>query len=330
MKTFIDPQEEFIIKIPKDWYFTVEQHNGGVNMQPFGFEPYEKRNSAFQISYKTINNKNKLSIEEQPKGKNDLLFIETEVDRMKSWITYIEGGKVLLITYVFDAAISVTQRNKELDIASESVKTLLILDNKTKQVILPKLRWERFLLSYAASIDLANRAYENGSNIELVVLLANKIDSVLRQSLILFNQLENNTEEIEVKLIFQKEKDRPIMEKKIYQKALTQKIIDQETYDHLVELYNIRNKVIHRYIISDLRSNDIIQLVLSYSKVHDKLGEYLVSLEQKQFKKQIGLYKGENPPDKEISDDMFSSLISNIRDKHGNRKLNDEITLELQ
>jgi hypothetical protein len=80
---------------------------------------------------------------------------------------------------------------------------------------------------------MLNRAYENNSLIELVVLLANQIDAILRSCLILKKQLDENSEEIDVSLIHQKELDKPIMEKKIYEMALNQNIINQDTYDNL-------------------------------------------------------------------------------------------------
>jgi hypothetical protein len=64
----------------------------------------------------------------------------------------------------------------------------------------------------------------------------------------------------------------------------------------LISLYNTRNKVIHRYVISDLRSNDIAQLVYLYSQINYKLADYLSSLEKRQYKEQIDIYKGDMNP----------------------------------
>lgn len=328
MKIFIDPQETFVIKIPDEWYFTTDHHDGDINKQPYGFEPYEKRNLAFNVSYRPNLPERKFKIEDQPKGKTELNFIELERDSMKMWATNIEGNGVVLITCICDKKIGSRQKSIEFEKASEAVKTLLVFDEQSKQDLIPILRWDRFLLSYAASIDLANRAYENGSFIELVVLLASGIDSVLRQSLILDRQLRNKSEEIDVSLIFQAENDPPIMEKKVYKLALKENLIDQDTHDDLVTLYNLRNKVIHRYIISDLRTDDIIQLVWSYTQMNEKLGNKLIELEQKQFNEQIGIYKGEEAPGSDTSEEMIANLIRKILDKHGNRKVNEGIKIE--
>jgi uncharacterized protein YutE (UPF0331/DUF86 family) len=162
--------------------------------------------------------------------------------------------------------------------------------------------------------------------VELVILLANQIDAVLRQSIILNHQLINRVNDIEVSLIFQKENDHPIMEKTIYQRALDDGVISQNQYNKLTELYIGRNKVVHRYIISDLRTDEIVRFVIEYSEIYDELGDQLIALEQKQYEYQIGIYSGETRPGENFDAEMMKSLIAHIRDKHGNRKINDGIT----
>lgn len=327
MKPFIDPEEKLIINIPDEWYFTAAHHDGNTKKQPYSFEPYEKRNAAFQISYKNSKAHKRLKILPQPKGQKNIEFIETELDGIKSWVTKIKEGGVIIISYVYNDSIDIDQKQSDLQKASESVKSLLVFDEKSKKEILPHVRWDKFMLSHLASIDLANRAYENGSNIELVMLLANQIDAVLRQSLILKKQLVNRTDSIDIGLIHQKDEDKPIFERDVYNKALQKDVINQEMHDNLESLYKLRNKVVHRYVISDLRTQDIIQLVWSYSVVLEKLQDFVISLEQRQFDKQIGIYKGNFKPGDKVSEETIKSLISKIRDKHGNRALNKGITL---
>ena len=74
-------------------------------------------------------------------------------------------------------------------------------------------------------------------------------------------------------------------------------------------------------------SNDIIDLVWSYSKIYDFLRKKVVDLEKRQFEEKIGLFKGETPPETKPNKKMIDSLISKIRDKHGNRKFNEGINL---
>ena len=327
MKTFVDPKENFIVKVPTDWFFSTAQHNGDKTKQPFGFEPYEEQNAALQISCRKVEPNIPLHIPVQPREKSNLTFQIIEIPQIVSRIAKIEGGFTVLITLTFDENIDDNQKNTFLEIAEETAKSFMFLGLETREKLLPKVRWDSFMQSYLTSLDLSNRAYKNGSNIELVVLLANQIDAVLRQSIILNQQLNNRDDKIDVSLIFQKEGDPPIMEKKIYNRALKDSLISQAQFDLLFKLYGERNKVVHRYIISDLRTDEIVRLVIEYSEIYEVVGDKLIELEQRQFEEQTGIYSGATRPgDENINTGMMKSLIAHIRDKHGNRKINEGIT----
>jgi hypothetical protein len=328
MKTFIDPEEKFLIEIPTDWYFTTAKSGG--DKAPYIFEPYIDQELAFQISIKP-KPENSEGSEIQPAGSNHINFIEDgipglQLPNMKSWHGIV-GDKLIIITLTHNPQLDQTRIAEELAKAENSKQTFILLDHASREKVVPKVRWNNLLLAHAASLDLSNRAFNNGSNLELVVLLANQIDSMLRQAIILKIQLQDQSDTIDVGLIHQKENDRPIMEKSIYKKALSLSIIDNQTHQLLSDLYVIRNKSVHRFIISDLRTDDIIQLVWSYSQLISSIGVILKGLEKEQFEKQIGLFKGQVPPDSPVDSKMFDELISVIRDKHGNRRLNEDITI---
>ena len=326
MKTFVDPEENFIVKVPMEWFFATSQHNGDKTRQPFGFEPYDERNAALQISCRKVEPNIHVSVPIQPREKSDLTFQVIEIPGLLSRIAKIEGGFTVLITLTYEEGIDDKQKNSLFKLAERSAQSFMFLDQETKAKILPKVRWDSFMLSYVASRDLSNRAFENGSNIELVILLANQIDAVLRQSIILNQQIQNKNNDIEISLIFQKESDRPIMEKTVYQRALNAGLISQSQFDKLYRLYGERNKVVHRYIISDLRTDEIVRLVIEYSEIYDELSDKLIEFEQKQYKEQIGIYSGDTRPGENIDSDSMKSLVAHIRDKHGNRTINEGIT----
>ncbi len=170
--------------------------------------------------------------------------------------------------------------------------------------------------------------YKNGSSIELVVLLSNQIDALLRLSLILKKQISNNTNEIDTTIIYQREADKPIMEKKVYKMALDENIIDKYLYDKLFELYSQRNKVIHRYIITDLFTKDVTRIVYEYGKLEKKVEKIIKELEQEQFKKGIGIYGVDSPPDKPLNKKDKEKIIGSLKEKHAHEKLNKGITFE--
>lgn len=331
MKVFVDPNEHFVIKIPEEWYVRNIEKDNELFKQPYGFEPYIDRNAAFQVSYKKITaNTRKCNIENQPLGQCNLKYICSHVENIKTWVTNAESGYIVILSMVVDVEMDEKQKQMLFNQAQLSVDSFLILNQQAKKVLLPAIRWNNFMLSYFASIDLSNRALNNGSFVELVVLFANQIDAVLRQSITLAKQLKNESNEIDIGLIYQKENDRPIMEKKIYQLALDDDIIDQAIYSELINLYDVRNKVVHRYIISDLRSNEIIKLAKRYSEVYEILNEQVVQYEQRQYDEKIGIYNTSVRPGTNINDDYQKSLISSIRDKHGNREVNKAITISFK
>src|SRR3989337_245004 len=98
------------------------------------------------------------------------------------------------------------------------------------------------------------------------------------------------------------------MEKEIYKRAVKTKIINQELYDELFELYNERNKVVHRYIITDFRTEDILEIAMKYEKSDVKISSILNALEKKQFDLGIGLYAGGIEPGKEMNETFLERL----------------------
>lgn len=327
MKNFINDKEEFIINIPDNWFFLQEKTDENIDKQPYCFVPYDESDFSFQISYfNSINNEHILK--QQPKGRNNLDFKMNYADGMRTWMISIKEGGIILISLFYDNSLDPQLIKNNINKAEYAVKSLIVFDAEIKSIIVPKIRWDNFILSYATTIDLINRAYATYSSFELVILLANQIDALLRQSIILTLQLNEKNDFIDVKLIYQKEKDKPISEKDIYKKALKDKIISQELFNELFNLYNIRNKAVHRYIISEIKTNDIVQLARSYTKVTKIIGGILMKLEKDQFDKKIGIYNRKESPDSDFSNEELVTFIAHIKDKHGNKKLNKKITIK--
>ncbi len=337
MKKFIDPKGNYIFFIPNEWGYRNGMYEAK-ETDPDSFELYENSVGCFQISCKSktigeipnLIENHKLITQEI--GKNNLDFKEKYVhtDRfdMYLWLAVV-GENFVMSKYIYDADKKENQKvKKEIEKARESVKTIMVIEEEHKEEILASERFTKFMNSLVASIDLKNRAYKNGSSIELVVLLANQIDALLRLALILKKQIDDSTDQIDTTLIFQKETDRPIMEKTIYKKALGEGLINQNLYDKLFELYNQRNKVIHRYIITDLLTKDVMKIVYDYTVLEEKVGEVVKEYEQKQFQLKIGIYGVETPPDKPLDKEMKERVIGAIKEKHAHNKINKDITFE--
>ena len=108
------------------------------------------------------------------------------------------------------------------------------------------------------------------------------------------------------------------MERKIYKIVLEKGIITQTIFDELEKLYEQRNKVIHIFIITDIRTEDILDIANDYHRVGEKVGEIVNSLEEKQSELKTGIHKDNDHLGEKMDDTTFKELITKIRDKHGN------------
>ncbi|HAL82938.1 MAG TPA: hypothetical protein DCO83_12465 [Mucilaginibacter sp.] len=110
------------------------------------------------------------------------------------------------------------------------------------------------------------------------------------------------------------------MERKIYQIVLDRNIIDQNTFGKLELLYKERNKVIHRYIITDIRTADVVRIAQEYQTVEETVDKIVNGLEMQQYKSKVGINNGEAAPGERLVGDELQALQTRIRDKHGGVK----------
>ena len=88
-------------------------------------------------------------------------------------------------------------------------------------------------------------------------------------------------------------------------------------YVELENLYKQRNRVVHRYIITDIRTDEVVEISHNYAILNDKVGAIINSIEQNQVKLKVGIHKNNTKlgikPDKM----ELKEIISSIKDKHG-------------
>lgn len=132
---------------------------------------------------------------------------------------------------------------------------------------------ENFLSGFGAAVHLSRRAKENNCFIEQVCLYANIIDGMLRLSLIMKDQNLCDGERLNEAYLFQSDDDKIISEKDIYKISLDEKIINDAVFKKLHVLYNKRNKVIHRYIISDIHTKEVKNTAAEYEILMDEIKE---------------------------------------------------------
>lgn len=320
MKYFTEPTGKFIIKIPIDWQYK-NIAVGDDEVSPFGFELYENSIGAFQLSCYSDKEKplnKKMSVQKFDSEK--LEFIKKRMDgngfNMHLWYAMVEDH-LFMAKYIYD-----TSKQDDLEIKNELLKTEIAL--ATLQLISPDKRnlaiefdkYENFMASLCASFDLKNKAIQNESIIELLIIIANQIDAYLRMAIVMKKQLKEKSNRIDITLLFQGENDTPIMERKIYKQAKELDIISQNTFEKLEKLYTERNKVVHRYIISDFKTVYLYEIVYDYEIVCETVRLSLKAIEDFQFAEGIGIHGNGRKRDEEPTAQNINMLYSQLNDKH--------------
>jgi len=112
---------------------------------------------------------------------------------------------------------------------------------------------------------------------------------MLRIGIVLQQQLDNRTREIAPDLIFQGPQDKAISEREIYRRALAISVIDDATFARLQSLYDGRNRVVHRYIISRITTSDVLDIAIEYEKVITALSKRIYEIEEQQIQQGVGI-----------------------------------------
>jgi hypothetical protein len=325
MKYFTEPNGIFVIKIPVEWQYK-NIATGIKETSPFSFELYENSCGAFQISCypeseKTIDPNFKV----QKSNSQNLEFVKVRtVDNgfnIDYWYAVVENH-IFMAKYIYSTSRQNTKKIKaELEKVEKALSTLELISVDKREIALELDKYEKFIASLCASFDLKNKALENKSPIELLVIIANQIDAYLRIAIVLKKQLKEKTDRIDIKLLYQGESDVPIMERKIYKQALELKIITLAVFSKLELLYSERNKVIHRYIISEFKTRNLYQIVYEYEVVCEKVRLSLKKIEDLQFLKKMGMHGGDRDPNDDPKEEHVNLLYSQINDKHLIKKI---------
>lgn len=303
MKRFIDEKGTFEIKVPTTWKHSIK------NDKVHTFQEYEIwKSDAFQLSINSLDTEEKknnflhltksLSVEKI--GDFDFYKFPDTGDKeftTKTWIRQY-GDKSVIFTLTHP-----NNPDKDLDSRTivEKVETVhsilkefnLIEAGKSIDVI-NSYRFDMFLQGVGATALILSKAIENKAFIEATCLLANQIDALLRIGIVLKNQITNSNSVIEVEWIYQGLTDKKKSEKDIYKKALDLGIIDQSTFDELYVLYDDRNRVIHRFIISEITLAEVEEIAYKYYQKQQSINKIIYDLESEQIKLNVGMTKVDN------------------------------------
>ncbi len=151
---------------------------------------------------------------------------------------------------------------------------------------------QSFANSWRASPQPPSRWHEcqrEGFFIECVGLTASTIDGLLRMGLILKHQLDTSSTDLLDQLLHQADEDAVISEREVYRRSLRACIVDQATFDELERLYKERNCVVHRYIISEITTQEVLDTAIRLEEIMRQVTDQVSILEEEQLRLGVGM-----------------------------------------
>lgn len=320
MKYFTNPTGQFVIKVPIEWQYC-NVAAGHKEESPYSFVPYEdpENAGAFQISCYPANERTPKS-NMQPADKDNLDFLEKRMDddemNMHLWFCTVQDH-VVMAKYIYSKMHENTSRIKEeLGKVKLALSKVAYISESNRDRVLSLDRYYKFQAALAASFDLKESALKSGSLIEFILIVASQIDSYLRLCIVMKKQLNSNNDEFEEKYFYQGEECKPIAERAIYKEAKSLEVLSDINFDRLSKLYDARNKIVHRFIISDIRTRDLVDIAIDYDEISGEIRLAMRELEDLQRETNVGIYKDSAAPDDAIDNDEVRFLYANVNDKH--------------
>lgn len=293
-KHWIEPNGIFIINIPVNWQYKNAVIASLKENSPYSFEAYEDSKGCFQLSCYSRSDKEFNHCIPVQKSNCKVEWTKSRMDDdefdMLIWHAQVDDH-ICMAKCIYSAKDRKLPEVKKLIKQSEEVlNSFKLIPTADREQAEKYRKYDNFLGSLGSSYDLRERAMESKSYIELVAIVSNQIDAFLRMAIVLKKQLINSTDDIEIKYLYQEEEGKKIMERHIFREAEELGIIDQIIFKELNELYGLRNGVIHRFIISHIKTIDIAEISARYLILSEKINQILKSVEDEQIDKGIGIY----------------------------------------
>jgi hypothetical protein len=295
IKEFIERSGIFTLKIPVSWKYRL------IGESVHTFEDNDNsKTGVFQISLIEANEqKIKSRFSQMVYGvplkrfsENDFYCLPDNIsDKFvtKIWTGIISGYIVnFTLTYPITKVNDITTSERLNDVYSV-IESFRIIEPEKRRDKLKLHKFLTFMKGVAASTAILNNAVENKSFIEVTCILANQIDALLRIGIVLKNQLLNKNDDIDEQWVYQGPNDKRKSEKDIYQKAKSLGIIDEVIYNKLFTLYEDRNRVVHRFIISEITLAEVEDIAFGYYQIMNEINRIIYEIEQEQIKRGVGM-----------------------------------------
>lgn len=136
-----------------------------------------------------------------------------------------------------------------------------------------------FTNSFVAARVLLKSANKEGSLIEGLILYAALVDAFLRNLLAVDGKGSKETIELNKDLFIHNEKNS-YSERKIYKLAYEAQIINEDEFLELGGLYTFRNRIVHRFIISEVSYAELAPTLERYELIYKRLYQKLSDKEK--------------------------------------------------
>lgn len=173
-------------------------------------------------------------------------------------------------------------------------------------------RLAAFMAGMHAAAELFARAAKSGFCVEVIILGAALVDASLRIGLILNAQLQSGSTAIDNSLLSHGTSSK-LSERDVFRRAAKESVVDADLLRELEELYDARNRVVHRYIITDISTDDAMRIAMRYEAVIPLVGACIGRLEQSQAERGVGMATTVGPLD--VVDQLEHD--SRVAAKHG-------------
>jgi len=162
-----------------------------------------------------------------------------------------------------------------------------IVEKMAKEIGLFNDKLFNFLGSFGAIEKLLNRAQNNKCLIETLVLYATSVDALCRFAVVLTNNLQKKeTPESILDYVHQDNNTRNYLtERTIYKLARDNGVLNKELFQEINRLYDVRNRVVHRFFLSNISYTDLDLGLRRYRAVCQKLWEILDDLFEKDLQR---------------------------------------------
>lgn len=332
LKHWTEPRGTLIVSIPMDWQYRNPVVEPRTEEPPYSFELYENSVGCFQLSCYPLSELAPKIAQSAKQSSGGLKWTRSQMNSEK-FDTYIYFGamddQALIGKYIYERELRGNPRVAEqLKLVDDVLASIVVIPVRDRVLAANLDKYDRFLGALRASYDLLYAAMAAGSSIEIVVLSTNQIDALLRLGIVLARQLESESDDIDPRYLFQGNDEKGILERTIFKQAFDLGIIDAEVLNKLNDVYDLRNRIVHRYIISPIKTRDMIPIVKNLLELHDVIRTCVRKIEDSQIGKSFGIY-GHGFERVEAFDDVEVTRANCwANDKHDLKRFRNKISRE--